>query len=231
LLYVTDHIAGDLPEIVALLRQRTGVSAWVGTAGFGIAGQDGSGAAAEYFDEPALAVMLADLPAGSFRLFGEAPLAPALGEWLAAARPTLGLVPGDPRDRDIPDLVAGLGAETGAYRVGGLRASRAGFPQLAGGVVEGGLSGVLFAADVAVATGLSQGCSPIGPPHAITEANQNIVARIDDRPALEVLIEDVRASGGGEEPVMAALPVPGSDTADYLVRNLIGADRERGCVA
>src|SRR5262249_38831074 len=114
---------------------------------------------------------------------------------------------------------------------GGLTASRAGFPQLAGGVVEGGLSGVLFAADVAVATGLSQGCSPIGPPHAITEANQNIVARIDDRPALEVLIEDVTASGGGAEPVMAALPVPGSDTADYLVRNLIGADRERGCVA
>jgi methenyltetrahydromethanopterin cyclohydrolase len=42
--------------------------------------------------------------------------------------------------------------------------------QIAGRIVEGGLSGVLLAPAVDVVTGLSQGCAPIGPVRRITAA-------------------------------------------------------------
>ena len=44
----------------------------------------------------------------------------------------------------------------------------------------------------------------------------------------EVLARDLRKISGY---IFAALPVPGSDTADYLVRNLTGIDQEAGAVA
>jgi small ligand-binding sensory domain FIST len=235
-LYVTDHLAGALPAIVEALTRHTGTTDWVGTVGLGVAGQDGEGTPVEHFDEPALAVMLADLPAGAWRLIDRiegtpAPFATAAGAWLAAARPTLGLVHGDPRNARVATVVADLAAATGAYLVGGLTASRAGLPQIAGTFSEGGVSGVLFAESVAVATGLSQGCTPIGPEHRVTDADRTIVKAIDGRPAIEALQADIGDGPERGEALLVALPVAGSDTADYLVRNLGGVDPARGWIA
>jgi small ligand-binding sensory domain FIST len=91
----------------------------------------------------------------------------------------------------------------------------------------------MLAPEIAVATGLTQGCSPIGPVHRIDEARDNIVMAIDGRSALAVFIEDIgpalatdlRRVGGL---IFAGLPVPGSDTGDYLVRNLMAIDPGRG---
>src|SRR3546814_693255 len=86
-----------------------------------------------------------------------------------------------------------------------------------------------------VVSGLTQGCTPIGAPHVITEAEgaRGLVKTIDDRPAVAVLREDIgellardlRRIGGY---IFAGLPIAGSDTGDYLVRNLVGLDLERG---
>jgi small ligand-binding sensory domain FIST len=93
---------------------------------------------------------------------------------------------------------------------------------------------VLFSSEQLVVSGLSQGCTPIGSEHEITGADDpGIVMEIDGRPAVEVLREDVgellardlRRIGGY---IFAALPIPGSDTGDYLVRNLVGLDLDRG---
>jgi small ligand-binding sensory domain FIST len=234
-LYATDHLAGALPSILAALAKGTGTADWVGTVGLGVAGQDASGAPVEPFDQPALAVMLADLPRDSYRLIDRiegsaAAFAAAAGAWLAAQQPTLGLVHGDPRNPRSPAIVADLAGATGAYLVGGLTASRAGLPQLAGALTEGGVSGVLFAQGVGVATGLSQGCTPIGPARTVTEAERTIVKAIDGRPAVEALRQDL-GDAPTREPVLIALPVAGSDTADYLVRNLGGIDPARGWLA
>jgi small ligand-binding sensory domain FIST len=91
----------------------------------------------------------------------------------------------------------------------------------------------MLAPEVSVATGLTQGCSPIGPVHRIDEARDNVVTVIDGRPALSVFVEDIgpalasdlRRVGGL---IFAGLPVTGSDTGDYLVRNLLAIDPERG---
>jgi small ligand-binding sensory domain FIST len=91
----------------------------------------------------------------------------------------------------------------------------------------------MLAPEIAVATALTQGCSPIGPLHRIDEARDNIVMALDGRPALAVFCDDIgpalardlRHIGGL---IFAGLPVAGSDTGDYLVRNLMAIDPGRG---
>ena len=240
-LYVTDHLAGDLGSILAFLRSRTGIEGWVGSVGIGvIAAGSGDTPRAEHFNRPAVAVMVGALPPEGDRVF--APVTDGLGEfrqahggWIDAHRPTLGLVHADPRAPRAVDILAGLAEASGAYLVGGLTSSRTTFSQVAERVVEGGASGVLFGADVAVATGISQGCSPIGPVRRITQAEDNVIAEIDGRPALDVLKEDMgellsRDLKRALAYVHAALPIPGSDTGDYLVRNLVGIDPARGLI-
>lgn len=241
-LYATDYLAPHLGEILAKLRAETGIADWIGTTGIGIGARGEAGEAVEYYDRPALALMVGALPEGSFRVFepvhgGLGPFRSENAAWLAAAQPLLGIVHGDPRNPLTPGIVSELAEATGSFLVGGLTSSRAGgFPQIADAVVEGGVSGALFAAGVSVATGLSQGCSPIGAAHEITDAEENVVKSLDGRPALEVLSADVgevlarqlhRVAGY----IHVALPIEGSDVADYLVRNLIGIDREKGWLA
>jgi len=234
-LYVADRFAAELGDIAAVLQEVTGVRDWVGTAGIGVLATG-----REYFDEPALAMMVAACEPEEYRLLPRLehdtrPMRQAHQRWIEQYRPTVALVHADPRANAVPALVAALAEEVG-FVVGGLTASRAGFPQLAGKVGEGGLSGVLFAGDVAIATGLSEGCSPIGPIRRVSECAENVIARIDDRPALEVfkqdigelLARDLRRVAGY---IHAALPVPGSDIGDYMVRNLTGIDPQRGLIA
>jgi len=238
-LYATDYLAPHLGEILARLRADTGIADWVGTTGIGIGARGEAGKAVEYYDRPAIALMIGALPAGSFRVFepvhgGLGPFRNAHDAWLASAQPLLGIVHADPRNPLTPEIVSELAEATGCFLVGGLTSSRAGqFPQVADAVVEGGVSGAFFASGVGVATGLSQGCSPIGPAHEITDAEENIVKELDGKPALDVLSAEVgevlarqlhRVAGY----IHVALPIEGSDMADYLVRNLVGIDREKG---
>lgn len=233
--YVTDVLADELAGILAFFRKTTRIEHWVGTIGMGICA---TGTA--YFDEPAIAVMAAALPRGSFRVFptiaaGAGAFRRDNGEWIERARPGFGVVHCDPRNPRTPALVTEVADSASAFLVGGLTSSRGALDQVAGEVTRGGLSGVLFAGEVDVATGLSQGCTPIGPAHTITEGFDNVLVSLDDRPALEVLESDVCEALAGDLPqdmvrIEAALPVPGSDTGDYLVRTLVGTDAESGLV-
>src|SRR3546814_6877612 len=65
-----------------------------------------------------------------------------------------------------------------------------------GSLVAGGVSGVLLSSEQMVVSGLTQGCTPIGAPHVITEAEgaRGLVKTIDDRPAVAVLREDIGRS-------------------------------------
>src|SRR5262249_33392088 len=127
--------------------------------------------------------------------------------------------------------VAGLASRGAAYLVGGLASARQLPLQIAGRIVEGGVSGVLLAPEITVAAGLSEGCSTIGPVRRVDEAEGNIVKMLDGRPALEafkddigeLLSRDLRRVAGL---IFAAFPVAGSDTGDYIVRNLVALDVE-----
>jgi small ligand-binding sensory domain FIST len=234
-LYATDLFAGQLGDILEFFRSETGVTHWVGTVGVGILASF-----KEYLDEPALAVMIAQFPQDAFSMLSPvtrpqqlAKLALRCGE----ASAHFGVVHGDPGNEAIASVIRALAQKVeSGFIVGGLTSSRAESVQVAGESCQGGLSGVLFSSEVAVATRLTQGCSPIGAKHEVTECQDNIVIELDGRPALDVFkqdIGDVLARNlnrlGGH--IFAGLPIAGSDTGDYLVRNLVGIDPEHKLIA
>lgn len=234
-LYISDALADDLPSILAHLRSETAVEHWVGTVGMGICASR-----REYFDEPAMAIMTSTLPRDAFQILPPLASMEELDSealhWSVAARPRLGLVHGDPRNPDLPDLIGDVAERTAGFLVGGLSSSRGEMPQLADAIAEGGLSGVLFSDDVDMVTALTQGCTPIGPIRTVTQAADGFLLALDGQPALDVLREDMkellaRDPARAAYHVHAALPIPGSDTGDYLVRNLMGIDPARSAVA
>ena len=235
--YVTDAFGPSLGAVVNYLRERTSIDHWVGSVGLGICAPG-----VEYFGVPAIAVMVATLPAGAFRVFDG--ISSDFGtfeaihqDWCNAQSPYFAVVHGDPQNAAMPDLIEGLASRIGdGYLTGGLASAETAMVQVADGLTSGGLSGVLISPKIPVATRLSQGCTPIGPRHQITRAERNIIIELDGRPALEVFNEDIgeilardlrRAAGY----IFAALPIVGSDTGDYLVRNLIGVDPRTGVIA
>ncbi len=233
-LYVSDSFESDLPEILSAVREQTGVSHWTGCVGIGICAT-----AREYLDEPALAFMVTDFPETEFHLFaGMEPYQPGKDLTILPNRPPyFAIVHGDSQTPDLPDLVRDFaGKVSSGFITGGIGSSRANGAQLADKVVHGGLSGVTFSEEIAIATRLTQGCSPIGPIHQIAEAKSNVIARLDGRPALDVFYEEVgdilsrdlqRAAGF----IFVALPVKNDDRGDYTVRNLIGIDIDRKLLA
>ncbi|MBV6634122.1 MAG: FIST C-terminal domain-containing protein [Alphaproteobacteria bacterium] len=238
-IYVTDALVDDLGSILTLLRGITGIEDWVGSVGIGIvAGSE------EILAEPALTLMVGHLPVGSFQLFrrdsdgfGEISSdTMPVADWLTGRHAVAAVIHGDPRDEDLPRLIMDTAADTEAFLVGGLSSSRVALKQVAGKIIEQGVSGVFFDENVSIATGLTQGCTPVSPARPITECEDNVIMTVEGRPALEVFKEDIAETLSGSEEqteahVFAALPVSGSDTGDYLVRNILGVDNERGWIA
>ena len=236
--YATDRLAADLPAVLARLRQAAPAVHWIGTVGIGICT-----AGREIYDRPALALMVGAFPESAFRIVdglqdGPQMLPGPLSDWWRDQDYCFALLHGDPSNPHTPALLKRLLLQQEASFInGGLSSSNdGGNPQLADTVVSGGLSGVLFNQQIEVLTDHTQGCTPIGPAHEITKAQNNIAITLDHRPALEVmkseigevLSKDLAKIGGY---IFVALPIQGSDSGDYLVRNLIGIDPDQGLVA
>jgi len=238
-LYATDPLAPQLDRVLDALRDATGVDDWVGSIANAICCSG-----REIYDEPAAAVMLATLPRDSYRLVpaGISALADMLSAnraWLDGHNVHFGVVHGDPRDRHIAQVIESLSTQLDpGFLVGGLSSAQAeqGLLQLAGRVQQGGLSGVLLSSEIPVISSMTQGCTPLENKHIITKCQGHLLAELDHRPALDVFKEDIgemmardlsRVAGY----IFAGLPVPGSDTGDYLVRNLIGVDPQEKLLA
>ena len=199
LIYITDHYAAYAQEILDhLTAELPEVTDWSGTVGVGIASNN-----VEYFDEPALAVMLCDLPHDQYRVFsGVSPLpSAASGRFKAHTA----LIHADSGTPDVADLISEMAQRTGSgYVFGGLAASRSKTVQFAlsgygnvkgqgtaSGVFSGGLSGVAFTQftqGAALMSRVTQGCRPISKTHQITACEGNVVTELDNEPALDVML-------------------------------------------
>jgi small ligand-binding sensory domain FIST len=247
IVYASDSLVSDLDAVLVALRRRTGIAHWVGCVGMGVMGlsvtdpaiSPNVGVAEEYFAVPAISVLTMRLPPESFRLIpaqhsGEVVMGAEGDDWLSVSKPALGLVHADPRHQHLPELLGDL-AERAGYLVGGLSSAQGPMPVIADQVEEGVASGVLFAPGLGLATSLTQGCTPIGPIRVVTRVHQNLLLELDGTSALAALqsdigsdqFEDLRVAG---DSLHVALPVPGSDQADYTVRNLTGIDVSQGIV-
>ena len=240
--YFTEPFVARAREIVERLRQATGVADWVGSVGLGVVATG-----VEYFDEPALAVMVADLEPATYRVFSGRTRPPAIGERTpgGARAAHFAVVHADPQTPDVAGLVADMSRKLASgFVVGGLSSARSDAVQVANDVVSGGLSGVVLASDVAVSTRLTQGCSPLPPPGAqspggryrVTACDDNVIASLDGRPALDVFREAVgellaRDLWRAASQVLVGLPVRGSDKQDFLARHLVGIDVQNKLIA
>lgn len=62
LVFVSSHFASDLPRLLPLLQQRLHASHWLGCLGGGVVGTTAANEAHEVEQNPALSVMLLNLP-------------------------------------------------------------------------------------------------------------------------------------------------------------------------
>jgi small ligand-binding sensory domain FIST len=198
LLYITDHYAAQAQDILDHLSgELPEITDWSGTVGVGIASNN-----VEYFDEPALALMLCELPTDQYRVFsGVAPL--GLGFEAHTA-----LIHADANTADLPELIEEMASRTASgYLFGGLSSSRSNRVQFAvagngnisghgaaGGVFSGGLSGVAFGEGVSLVSRVTQGCLPVAKAHSVTAAEKNVVTALDGEPALDVMLRELKVS-------------------------------------
>jgi small ligand-binding sensory domain FIST len=105
-----------------------------------------------------------------------------------------------------------------------------------------GAVGALLGPGVEVEAVVSQGCRPFGDPLVVTKAEHNVIIEVAGRPALERLVAQAHRSLSEQE--VSLLEMGGLhvgrvidehrehfERGDFLVRNVIGADRELGALA
>lgn len=236
-LYLTDHYAPAVEHLLDALRAQWPGVAWVGSVGVGVAANG-----VEYFDEPALSLMLGDIAPAHFRVFsGVRPLSGQTDFAPASAQ-----VHADPSGHDAAELIAELADQTSSgYLFGGLASGRGRTVHIADGVFAGGLSGVAFDARVPLISRVTQGCQPIGAVRRISEADRNLVVSLDDEPALAVLLRDLKVDAEDPREALPRLrgtlvglsdsgqtPARGrSFGVETRVRHLVGIDPGRHAVA
>ncbi|MGB6553677.1 MAG: FIST N-terminal domain-containing protein, partial [Candidatus Binataceae bacterium] len=201
----------------------------------------------------ALAVMVfggSDLSAHRFfapQLRGRG--AEVAAEIARAIRPALGasnllLIFPDTYNANPDTLLPALARELPGVAIAGGGASEDGSAgetfQFCGDTVSNNaVSGMLLAGEFDLTIASALACTPIGPPHRVTAARDNIILTLDDRPAYEVfaaaagpLAKDLRRALAF---VFLAIPHDPAradfSRGSYLVRNIIGASEEHGVFA
>jgi small ligand-binding sensory domain FIST len=242
--FASSHFVGALDDMVHALRGILDPATLVGaTVGSVIGG------AHEVEEAPAFSVFAACLPDATLTPAAlqavETPDGTAVVGWPDAVDDASALLlladpfsfPVDPFlrgiDRDRPGLRVIGGLASAANRPGGNRIA------LDGDVTQQGAVGVLMSG-VEVRTVVSQGCRPIGKPFVVTRAERNFVQELGGEPALGRLRELAESATPEElELIQRGLHVglvvdehkADFTRGDFLVRNVLGADRDSGAIA
>lgn len=236
ILYLSDAMARHGAAVLEGLQAATGVTCWAGCAGTALIVDR-----EEVYDRPAAVVLVGEMPPEDFRLIrGPVDSLEALQQqlqgFISPEEPARLILHADPGFAGLEDLLTRIDQETAWFTTGGVSSGQGEVIQFAGAVVAGGVSGLALRATVPLAARHTQGCSPLPGQHRLTETWRNIIVRLDERPALpvfrevigDVLARDLRRALGY---VHIGLPISGSDTGDYRVRNIIGIDLDRDLLA
>lgn len=163
----------------------------------------------------------------------------------ADARESLILLLADPFTFPVDAFLKQVNREHPGLRVVGGMASGASQPGenvllLGDRAVRYGAAGVLLRGPVKVRSVVSQGCRPIGRHLVITKAQENVILELGGKPALARLQEVLNELDPAErELVRRGLHVGrvineyqgAFQRGDFLVRNVVGADRTTGAIA
>ena len=161
-------------------------------------------------------------------------------------RPTALVVVGDPYTTPAEELLEGVAAlHPGLPVVGGMAsgARGPGGTRLALGrtVHTDGAVGALLGPGADVVPVVSQGCRPIGQPFVVTDGGGQIIRELAGKTALarldeiaaELAPEEVRAINAGGLHIGRVVDERKAEfgPGDFLVRQVIGGDRESGAIA
>jgi small ligand-binding sensory domain FIST len=111
---------------------------------------------------------------------------------------------------------------------------------LNGQSLSAGAVGVVLSGPVAAHTVVSQGCRPFGPPMIVTKAERNVLLELAGMPALAKLEQIVVAlSPEDRQAVARGLHIGVAmdeyadehERGDFLIRGVVGADRQHGAIA
>lgn len=249
LAFVTPHFAGYYDAVPGLMRRHLEPDTLLGCSAGGVIG-----GGEEVERAPALTLTAARLPdvtVTPFRIEGRLPDLdgpPEAWESLlgvrAADEPQFVLLT-DPFSGRPEALLAGLDyAFPPSPKIGGL-ASGATSPGLNalfqdGRVFTDGTVGVALCGDIAVDTVVAQGCRPIGELMQITGCKGNFLYELDGHPVFEVLQELFAALDERDRRLAGTALFVGvlmdefntvPQVGDFLVRNVIGIDPQRGALA
>ncbi len=240
------HVAGA-ETLAQTLRERLSPGCLIGASAHGVVSTEH-----EVESTPALTVMAARLPGVAVRpfLMIDEVWEGALEDPLEFARVAPGMdgaeiviMLADPFTLDIERCLAAYDKHAKGVRVVGGLASAGPRPGsnallLNDWVARDGGVGVALAGALRVDVVVSQGCRPIGPAVQVTRVEGNVLHELDRQPALERAEQVLRALGEEEKErlrngLYVGRPVrpDASGQGDYLIRNLMGADRERGVLA
>jgi small ligand-binding sensory domain FIST len=245
--FASPHYAAEFDAVPELVSQHLGDGLLIGCSGGGVIG-----AGREVEHRPGLAIAVAHLPGvelGPFHIdngsLPDADSPPDAWEELVGTRaedePQFILL-ADPFSIAAESLLMGLDyAFPKSVKIGGL-ASGAQQPggnalYLAGEVFRSGVVGVSLHGAIAVDTVVAQGCRPIGSPMRITKCADNLLEEVDGRSAITVMQELYERASDSDRALMSSSLFLGVvmdelkedyKTGDFLIRNLLGVQRETG---
>jgi small ligand-binding sensory domain FIST len=246
LAFISPHHKARYAELAAQIADAFPGARVVGCSASGVIG-----AGREVEERAALSITAASLPGVTLTpLHLDDPLPELAADWRkrigipAEERPSF-IILTDPFSLDSEVLVDGLdGAYPEGAKVGGL-ASGGRFPGenalvLDGRVLRSGALCVALTGNLTVETIVAQGCRPIGKPMVVTRAQGNVIVEIDRRKPGEVLQElydslDERDQTLFRHSLFVGIEMRGDQIevkpGEYLVRNLVGMDRQTGALA
>lgn len=238
--FASPHHAEGAGDLVDAIRDAVSPKALVGCIGESIVG-----GAREIEAEPAVSVLLAHLPDpvetyhARFTPEGEFDGIPEGGP--AESHIVLADPFTFPADRFLEEVAV---TRPGSVVVGGMAsgAMRPGTTRLLldDRVVGEGAVGCRLPPSVEIEAIVSQGCRPVGPPYTVTEARGNLVVSLGGRPPLDRVREVYAAADPHDQELITAGLHLGRvidehkeefTRGDFLIRGVLGADRETGAIA
>ncbi len=247
-LFFSPHYAEQSTDLTAAVRRELAPNLLVGCTGEGIIG-----GTEEIESAPAISLWAARLPGVSMtpiRLScSQDEDGISVSGWpdelgSGPAPPTF-LLLGDPFSTGVDEALSLIASRCpGSMAIGGMAGGGRDVGEnrmvLNGEVYEGGLVGVALSGPLSIRTVVSQGCRPIGERYVVTRAENNVIHELGGVPALERLQTVFETLSGAERRLAHRALHIGVvmneqrnrfERGDFLVRNLIGADRNSGSVA
>jgi small ligand-binding sensory domain FIST len=248
--FVSAHHSPEYDSLPQLVSDHFGQTLFLGCSGGGVIG-----AGTEVEQTPGFAITAALLPGVDLNSFhidnddlpdGDAPPE----EWgsivsTAWGKETDFIILADPFSVDGERLLMGLDyAFPSSAKIGGLASGahqEGGNALYLGDTVhKSGVVGVSLSGNITVDTVVAQGCRPIGEPMQVTGCRKNILTEVDGKTPFEVLreifanLEERDRELAQNSLFMGVVMDEFNDSpkqGDFLIRNIIGVDAQKGVLA